>query len=154
MVLLNRNARSVWVDALQAVPGLPPCPEDLSEPAYTRLAFDTHCSVRPLKPVYDSWSYELFSSAVVWALRVLSGYGGCARAASVWMTPCEFAPPEQRVCTLTLDAAETPTTLMKTRPARCSLHGSLMTIYKLSFTPFASASTSKVRNDATCLTPF
>jgi hypothetical protein len=49
-VLLNRNARSVWIDALEAVPGLPACPVDMSEPAYTRLVFDTHCSVRTRAP--------------------------------------------------------------------------------------------------------
>jgi hypothetical protein len=44
-ILLSKNARSVWIDALEAVAGLPPCPEDMSEPAYTRLTFDTQCSV-------------------------------------------------------------------------------------------------------------
>jgi hypothetical protein len=44
-LLMARSARSTWIQALAAVPDLPPRPEDLSEYAWTRLLFDGVCHV-------------------------------------------------------------------------------------------------------------
>ncbi|EIN11005.1 hypothetical protein PUNSTDRAFT_64519 [Punctularia strigosozonata HHB-11173 SS5] len=44
--LVRRSAQYVWKRARANVPGLPDCPEDLTEPAYARLCFDDHCEVR------------------------------------------------------------------------------------------------------------
>ncbi|KAJ3557330.1 hypothetical protein NM688_g1532 [Phlebia brevispora] len=41
--LMTRSSEFIWRRARENVPGLPPCPEDLSEPAYANLVFDTHC---------------------------------------------------------------------------------------------------------------
>ncbi|KAF4614858.1 hypothetical protein D9613_003364 [Agrocybe pediades] len=44
-LLLSKNAdsRAIWKESIANVPGLPPCPEDLSEPKYTHLAFVNIC---------------------------------------------------------------------------------------------------------------
>ncbi|KAI0702386.1 hypothetical protein C8T65DRAFT_579250 [Cerioporus squamosus] len=42
-LILSPKSRRLWREALQSVPGLPPCPEDMSEPAYVALVFDCHC---------------------------------------------------------------------------------------------------------------
>lgn len=42
-LLLSRSSRSVWIDSLSRLQDLPPCPSDLSEPAYARLAFEPNC---------------------------------------------------------------------------------------------------------------
>ena len=44
-ILLSKGNRQVWRIALHAVPLLPPCPKDMSEPLYTALVFDTYCWV-------------------------------------------------------------------------------------------------------------
>ncbi|KAI0792950.1 hypothetical protein BC629DRAFT_1592873 [Irpex lacteus] len=41
---MSRRAVSVWKAALANLPGVPPCPEDLSEPAFCGLLFEQHCS--------------------------------------------------------------------------------------------------------------
>ncbi|KAK0466144.1 uncharacterized protein EV420DRAFT_1743970 [Desarmillaria tabescens] len=43
-VLLRRSATFVWKRARQNIEGLPPLPDDLSEPKYAYLAFDNHCT--------------------------------------------------------------------------------------------------------------
>ncbi|KAF9225220.1 hypothetical protein BS17DRAFT_648705, partial [Gyrodon lividus] len=42
-VLMHRSSTSVWGNARMHVPGLPPCPNDKSEPAYANLCFNLHC---------------------------------------------------------------------------------------------------------------
>ncbi|KAI0773190.1 hypothetical protein BD413DRAFT_314671 [Trametes elegans] len=44
-VLLHRSSRFVWKASLNGVAGLPTCPEDMDEPAYSGLLFEPHCSV-------------------------------------------------------------------------------------------------------------
>ncbi|KAM5540082.1 hypothetical protein V8D89_006222, partial [Ganoderma adspersum] len=41
--LLSKGSRSVWMNALRSLPDFPPCPVDMSEPAYIALVFDDHC---------------------------------------------------------------------------------------------------------------
>ncbi|TFK94523.1 hypothetical protein K466DRAFT_657712 [Polyporus arcularius HHB13444] len=41
--LLSSNSRRIWRATLRSVPGLPSCPEDMSEPAYVALVFDRYC---------------------------------------------------------------------------------------------------------------
>lgn len=45
-LFLSRTTLFLWKAARSNVPDMPPCPEDMSEPAYASLMFDTHCSVR------------------------------------------------------------------------------------------------------------
>ncbi|KAI0089583.1 hypothetical protein BDY19DRAFT_942988 [Irpex rosettiformis] len=40
----SRSMKPVWRAARLNVPGLPPCPEDLTELAYGNLLFDTSCN--------------------------------------------------------------------------------------------------------------
>lgn len=47
---LSRNSTSIWKAALANLPGLPPCPDDLSEPAYVNLMFSLQCHVRNSLP--------------------------------------------------------------------------------------------------------
>lgn len=44
-VLTRRSSKSVWKSARANISDLPPCPNDLSEFAYARLMFDSHCQV-------------------------------------------------------------------------------------------------------------
>ncbi|KAH9847111.1 hypothetical protein C2E23DRAFT_742536, partial [Lenzites betulinus] len=46
-ILLSRKTRTVWKASLSAIGDLPPCPEDMSEPAYAALLFDKICTVGP-----------------------------------------------------------------------------------------------------------
>lgn len=46
-VLMRRSARFIWKKALTNV-DLPQCPSDMTEPEYTRLAYDSHCYVSSL----------------------------------------------------------------------------------------------------------
>lgn len=45
-LLMTRSATGLWRAARKNVDGLPDCPTHLSEPAYAKLAFDSHCHVR------------------------------------------------------------------------------------------------------------
>ncbi|KZT19471.1 hypothetical protein NEOLEDRAFT_1142039 [Neolentinus lepideus HHB14362 ss-1] len=42
-ILMHRSSKTIWKNALSNIDGLPPCPDDMSEPAYANLAFDLHC---------------------------------------------------------------------------------------------------------------
>lgn len=44
-LLMSRRSMSFWKAARQNVEDLPPCPEDMSEPAYANLLFRTNCYV-------------------------------------------------------------------------------------------------------------
>jgi hypothetical protein len=44
-LLLNKTFISVWKAALEGVPGLPPCPADMTEPEWSNLVFSPHCHV-------------------------------------------------------------------------------------------------------------
>lgn len=46
---LSRATANVWKRALCKVVELPPCPEDLCEPQYASLLFDTFCMVSIMK---------------------------------------------------------------------------------------------------------
>ncbi|KAI0077476.1 hypothetical protein K474DRAFT_1661749 [Panus rudis PR-1116 ss-1] len=47
VLLMSRSAILYWKGARRNVPGLPECPEDMSEPAYASLVFDTRCQGCP-----------------------------------------------------------------------------------------------------------
>ncbi|KAI0700106.1 hypothetical protein BC835DRAFT_1502839 [Cytidiella melzeri] len=52
---MSRNTLAFWKAARLNIPGLPPCPADLSEPAYASLMFDArchHCSSKNCYYVY------------------------------------------------------------------------------------------------------
>ncbi len=44
-LLMSRRSQSIWKAVCLNLPGLPPCPPDLTEPAYINLIFDAHCHV-------------------------------------------------------------------------------------------------------------
>lgn len=46
-VLTSKSSRFVWAAALSAIEKLPPCPQDLTEIAYSNLLFHPYCFVRP-----------------------------------------------------------------------------------------------------------
>jgi hypothetical protein len=54
-VLLHKSSVSVWKAARANVPGLPECPQFMSEPSYANLAFDQHCHVS-LLIIDNQWS--------------------------------------------------------------------------------------------------
>ncbi|KAI0768936.1 hypothetical protein BC629DRAFT_1535598 [Irpex lacteus] len=43
-LFMSRKTLFLWKAARLNMPGMPSCPEDMSEPAYASLMFDTHCS--------------------------------------------------------------------------------------------------------------
>ncbi|KAF5352806.1 hypothetical protein D9756_006081 [Leucocoprinus leucothites] len=59
-MLMSRSARQLWIKSLASVPLLPPCPQDMSEPAYTNLVFSPYCNLCQART----------SRAVDWNLRV------------------------------------------------------------------------------------
>ncbi len=44
-LLLNKAFITVWKAALEGVPGLPPCPADMTEPEWSNLVFSPNCHV-------------------------------------------------------------------------------------------------------------
>lgn len=44
-IFMSRHSLGVWRAVLASLDGLPPCPDDLSEPAYASLIFDQYCHV-------------------------------------------------------------------------------------------------------------
>lgn len=42
-ILFDRSSAFVWRSARQRIKNLPPCPLDISEPAFANLMFDPHC---------------------------------------------------------------------------------------------------------------
>ncbi|KXN85719.1 hypothetical protein AN958_10902 [Leucoagaricus sp. SymC.cos] len=58
-ILTSLPSRFAWVRALENVPGLPPCPTDMTEPAYANLAFSPYCH-----------SCNRYTERVEWELRV------------------------------------------------------------------------------------
>ncbi|GLB43588.1 hypothetical protein LshimejAT787_1401000 [Lyophyllum shimeji] len=59
-LLMHKSSVSVWKAALERIPGLPPCPPGISEPAWVNLAFDPHCH----------FCFTTGVRPVEWALRV------------------------------------------------------------------------------------
>ncbi|KAI0768389.1 hypothetical protein BC629DRAFT_1536111 [Irpex lacteus] len=51
---MSRNSASIWKAALANLPALPPCPDDLSVPAYVNLVFSENCHIcmKRTKDVY------------------------------------------------------------------------------------------------------
>ncbi|CAA7265863.1 unnamed protein product [Cyclocybe aegerita] len=43
-LLMNKSSISVWKASLREVPGLPPCPPEMTEPAWTNLVFSPQCT--------------------------------------------------------------------------------------------------------------
>ncbi|KAG8792335.1 hypothetical protein FRC12_006405 [Ceratobasidium sp. 428] len=43
-IFMSRSSRHIWQAAFLSLPGLPPCPSDLSEPQYASLLFSKTCS--------------------------------------------------------------------------------------------------------------
>ncbi|KAF4614986.1 hypothetical protein D9613_003359 [Agrocybe pediades] len=43
LLVKNADSHAIWKESIANVPGLPPCPEDMSEPRYTHLAFVNIC---------------------------------------------------------------------------------------------------------------
>lgn len=56
--LMSRNSRLFWKTARRNMEDLPPCPADLSEPAYANLLFDSHCHVSIVEDTYDKLSFD------------------------------------------------------------------------------------------------
>lgn len=53
-VTMSRSARPVWRESFETVDDLPKCPEDMSEPEYANLVFDTACSVCSILTIRDN----------------------------------------------------------------------------------------------------
>ncbi|KAG6817059.1 hypothetical protein H0H93_007546 [Arthromyces matolae] len=43
-ILMRRSSQFIWKSALAHIEGLPECPSDMSEPAYTNLVFSSYCN--------------------------------------------------------------------------------------------------------------
>ncbi|KAF8529890.1 hypothetical protein JB92DRAFT_626746 [Gautieria morchelliformis] len=82
-VLMSRHSTFVWKTARLRIKGFPTCPDDLSEPQYARLAFETTChkcgKSRTLK--------------IDWNIRVRSCQP-CLKASLVWSAKFEKRYPE------------------------------------------------------------
>ena len=47
-ILMRRSSISIWKNALMNTPGMPECPNDMTEPEFINLAYDKHCFVSTL----------------------------------------------------------------------------------------------------------
>ncbi|TFK25800.1 hypothetical protein FA15DRAFT_668129 [Coprinopsis marcescibilis] len=65
-ILMSRSAIMIWKEALGNVPGLPPCPEDLTEPQWVDLLFGKSC---------QKCSRSLAHQTTAWMAR----FRGCTR---------------------------------------------------------------------------
>lgn len=87
-VLLRRSARSIWRATFHNLPiQSPPRPEDLTEPRWASLLFDTHCSVSLFRCIsFPPTQYVVCSVSFAQALSSLWFCGcsafGAARSAS------------------------------------------------------------------------
>lgn len=52
---MNRSAQWIWQRTRENVKDLPDCPDDLTEPQYANLAFNSLCHV--------SWLFKEYSNA-------------------------------------------------------------------------------------------
>jgi hypothetical protein len=90
-VLTSRSSRPIWAAALRSVSNPPPaCPDHLNEIQYSRLLFDTHCTVSRCLACACSAEAELFSSsAMERQCKQSHGVYGAAHARVVCpTTPC------------------------------------------------------------------
>ncbi|KAF8548203.1 hypothetical protein OG21DRAFT_790584 [Imleria badia] len=55
-ILMVKSSAFVWKAALRQVDGLPDCPDDSSEPAYTNLVFHARCHVCAGSPDASNYS--------------------------------------------------------------------------------------------------
>ncbi|KDR81924.1 hypothetical protein GALMADRAFT_221811 [Galerina marginata CBS 339.88] len=57
-LLMSRSSISVWKQSRSNIPGLPECPDDLSEPQYANLSFGKSCDfcLRTLGNIHTVWS--------------------------------------------------------------------------------------------------
>lgn len=53
-VLLHPSSSPAWRNSFASIEGLPPCPKDLSLPAWANLAFGQHCMVMHFSLLYLS----------------------------------------------------------------------------------------------------
>ncbi|KAF8881929.1 hypothetical protein CPB84DRAFT_1791318 [Gymnopilus junonius] len=61
-LLMNRSASSIWKAARANIPGLPECPQDLSEPQYADLLFGKNCEIcdrNVTSSMHHVWSARL-----------------------------------------------------------------------------------------------
>ncbi|KDN45775.1 hypothetical protein RSAG8_04608, partial [Rhizoctonia solani AG-8 WAC10335] len=58
-MLMTRSATTlnIWRGAVEKIPGLPPCPEDLCEPQYAALIYTKYCSMCGTRIVKDMDPY-------------------------------------------------------------------------------------------------
>ncbi|KAI1789113.1 hypothetical protein LXA43DRAFT_1022571, partial [Ganoderma leucocontextum] len=72
--LLSRGSRSLWITILRSIPDFPPCPEDMSEPAYVALVFDDHCfSCAAAKAYYVDYVLRIRLCDECWGKFVCPG---------------------------------------------------------------------------------
>ena len=89
--LMSRSSRSVWITVLRSLPEFPPCPDDMSEPAYVALVFGEHCFVCttiscPFSPSADSPERRHAPQArrTIWTTFSGSGFVMNAGTSSKW----------------------------------------------------------------------
>ncbi|KAF9559585.1 hypothetical protein CPC08DRAFT_708759 [Agrocybe pediades] len=88
ILLLSKNAdsRAIWKASIANVPGLPPCPGDLSEPKYAYLAFVNICHR------CHKWGRNSNSIRIFWYARVRLCHSPCAEEEfSIRFPPNEWA---------------------------------------------------------------
>ncbi|KAG9121695.1 hypothetical protein FRC07_002252 [Ceratobasidium sp. 392] len=68
-LLMQRSAVQIWRRALENIPGLPPCPEHLCEPAYAAVIFSKHCSMCgvPVTQQMDPYLYVRLCDPIIYA---------------------------------------------------------------------------------------
>lgn len=77
---MRKMTIGVWRASVDNVSGLPPCPDDMSHPAYVNLLFDSHCHV-------SSGLYVYFGHVELTSLPELSGQ---KREEHQFSTPCSL----------------------------------------------------------------
>ncbi|KIK59136.1 hypothetical protein GYMLUDRAFT_44891 [Collybiopsis luxurians FD-317 M1] len=59
-ILMSKSSEFVWRTARENVEGLPPRPEDLNEPQYAHLLYESYCHICGRKYCYDVfWSFRM-----------------------------------------------------------------------------------------------
>ncbi|EIW52708.1 uncharacterized protein TRAVEDRAFT_53148 [Trametes versicolor FP-101664 SS1] len=96
-VMLSPKSKFAWVASLANVEGLPPCPKDMSEPAYSALLFGRVCNLcSASRSCWVDYAIRIRLCKVCYKINVLSGLDIFQRHINpvmhkllMAMTPCE-----------------------------------------------------------------
>ncbi|EUC60505.1 hypothetical protein RSOL_348630 [Rhizoctonia solani AG-3 Rhs1AP] len=102
-LFMDKRSALIWRSARENLPGLPPCPDDVSEPQYAAMLFTKRCSTcggyapREMNPVLmirlcaNCWEEELVDVSRVTDYSLVSSFGGHVPGQSrSWKSWCQY----------------------------------------------------------------